>query len=59
MARSEYKVQAQDRKLGMSLPEVVNAIENAKTTGFLYLGRTEVGFKGQIQSMTFHDKENK
>lgn len=54
---NEFKIQAKDRKAGMDMTEVTNALAQARTAGFNHLGRTEVGFKGQIQSMTFHDKE--
>lgn len=59
MPENELKIQAESRKDGMSLDELIEAIKRAKVAGFTATGRTEVGFRGQIQSMTFRTGEKK
>lgn len=56
---NELVIQARDRKAGMDMEEVTNALASARTHGYTFMGRTEVGFNGQIQSMTFRDKGTK
>lgn len=50
---SELHVQAADRKAGMTQEEILRAVSDAAHAGFTEMGRTEVGFGGQIQSMKF------
>lgn len=53
MFSSEIHVHANDRKKGMDQEEMLRAISDAAHAGFTEMGRVEVGFKGQVQSMKF------
>lgn len=54
---SKLTIQAKDKKAGMSLDEVIDVVIAAKLQGMTIVGRTRVGFKGQILEMTFHKPE--
>lgn len=53
MFNSEIHVHADNRKVGMNQEEILRAISDAAKAGFTEMGRVEVGFKGQVQSMRF------
>lgn len=54
---SKLTIQAKDKKAGMSLDEIIDVVIAAKLQGMAIVGRTRVGFKGQILEMTFHKPE--
>lgn len=46
-------ITAVDKKAGMGMQELHGAFVRADRAGFTTLGRTRVGFRGQIQSIEF------
>lgn len=50
-------IAARDKRAGMGMEELNAAIVRADRAGFIVLGRTRVGFKGQILSIQFHVPE--
>lgn len=46
-------ITAVDKKAGMGMAELNGALVRADRAGFVGLGRTRVGFKGQILSIEF------
>lgn len=53
MSKSHLKIEAYDKNAGMNLDELSTVLAQARTMGYIRMGRTQVGFKGQIQTMTF------
>ena len=45
----EMVVYAADKSEGMTMDEVTTAMTQASNAGFTTMGRTRVGFRGQIQ----------
>lgn len=53
MARAKVNVKAKNPRKGMTFDELESAIVHAKGSGFTILGRTRLGWKGQIIEMNF------
>ena len=53
MFSSEMRIHAMNRKRGMDREELLRAVAQAGEADFTEIGRVEVGFKGQIQSIRF------
>lgn len=57
MALQTLKIKAIDGKRGMDVDEAYAAIRLAMDQGFTRMGRTRVGFRGQIIEMNFEKPE--
>jgi len=57
----EYRYTARDKKAGMTFPELEDAVKEVSQydeQGYRYRLKATVGFKGQLQSVTFVEVEN-
>lgn len=57
--QSSLTVKANDPRKGMAMDEISTVLAQARTQGFTEMGRTRVGFRGQIIEMKFFKPEEK
>jgi hypothetical protein len=50
-------IKAKNSRQGMDMSEIIATLMSAKRSGCNQLGRTRVGFRGQIVEMNFREKK--
>ena len=50
-------IEASDKRSGMSMDELEQAVHQARNLGYHKLGKALLGFKSQLQSITFEKEE--
>jgi len=51
-------IEASDKRQGMTLDELEQAVHQARNAGTHRLAKAVVGFKGQVQSLAFEEEKS-